>query len=175
MHGRILVAGIGNIFMGDDAFGVHVAQELARRDLPPEVTLVDYGIRGFDLAYALLEGYSATIMIDAAQRGGEPGTLYIIEPDLQATDQAEREIETHAMHPANVINLARAMGDLQGSIYLVACEPETFGPENEGQMGLSDTVQGSVNEAAWMVETLVERILHGDLQAAAVAAMNDKT
>ena len=78
---RILVACIGNIFMGDDAFGVEVAARLARKRLPENVHVVDYGIRGLDLAYALMDGYDACILVDAVPRGGAPGTLYTIEPD----------------------------------------------------------------------------------------------
>ena len=79
---RILVAGIGNIFMGDDAFGVEVARQLSGRDLPAGVRVADFGIRGFDLAYALQDGYETTILIDAYPHGDEPGTLYVVEPDL---------------------------------------------------------------------------------------------
>ncbi len=85
MKERILIAGIGNIFLGDDAFGVEVVRRLSRsaRKLPDEVRIVDFGIRGFDLAYALMEGYEVAILVDATPRGGVPGTLYTIEPDLQ--------------------------------------------------------------------------------------------
>ena len=79
---RILVAGIGNIFMGDDAFGVEVARRLSQRTLPAGVRVSDFGIRGFDLAYALQDGYETTILIDACPRGEEPGTLFVVEPDL---------------------------------------------------------------------------------------------
>ena len=78
----ILIAGIGNIFLGDDAFGVEVVRELVQRQWPPEVCVVDFGIRGFDLACALAGDYDAAILVDAAQRGGPPGTLYVIEPDV---------------------------------------------------------------------------------------------
>ncbi|MGB8851891.1 MAG: hydrogenase maturation protease, partial [Candidatus Acidiferrales bacterium] len=96
---RILVAGIGNIFLGDDAFGVEVAGALAHRKLPASVRVTDFGIRGFDLAYALLDGYDVTILVDACPRGDAPGTLYVVEPDLDALDSpdAAAPIETHAM------------------------------------------------------------------------------
>src|SRR6185369_7845473 len=80
---RILIACIGNIFHGDDAFGVEVARALTERKLRDEVKLVDYGIRGLDLAYALMDGYEVTIFVDAAQKDEQPGTLYVIEPDLK--------------------------------------------------------------------------------------------
>ncbi len=157
---RILVAGIGNIFMGDDAFGVHVAQTLATRAMPEEVRVVDFGIRGFDLAYAILDGYDATIMVDAIQRGDKPGTLYMIEPDIEDLGELETQmIETHGMHPVKVLNLVKAMGGQPERLYLMACEPETFGPEDEGYMGLSEPVQLAVGEAVRMIESLVEEIL----------------
>ena len=83
----ILVAGIGNIFNGDDGFGVAVAQRMARREPPAGVTIKDFGIRGLDLTYALLDGYAAAVLIDTAQRGEPPGTLYVIEPDVSARSE----------------------------------------------------------------------------------------
>jgi hydrogenase maturation protease len=157
---RILVAGIGNIFMGDDAFGVEVARELAKSRLPEGVQVVDFGIRGFDLAYALLEDYDMAILVDAIQRGHRPGTLYLIHPDIDNLGELEEQmIETHGMHPAKVLNLVRAMDCRPRGLRLVACEPATFGPEGEGQMGLSEPVQLAVGAAAHMVERLVEEAL----------------
>jgi len=105
----ILVAGIGNIFLGDDAFGSEVARQLAGRLKTPHVRVMDFGIRGLDLAYALMDGYDATILIDAVPQGGKPGTLYVIEPDLNELNQIEAAIEAHAMDPARVLALARSM------------------------------------------------------------------
>jgi hydrogenase maturation protease len=154
---RILIAGIGNIFHGDDAFGVEVASRLSGRSLPPEVRVVDFGIRGFDLAYALLDGYDVTILVDATSRGGLPGTLYTIEIDGNApsglnepgiggttdgvaTDDAAIDVATHGMSPMRVLRMAKAMGSGDpyhsvGRILLVGCEPETLGSEEEGLMG----------------------------------------
>src|SRR3954467_12260006 len=89
---RILVAGIGNVFLGDDGFGVALAERLAERELPAGVEVVDYGIRGMDLAYALQDGYDAVVFLDATPRGDQPGTLYVIEPEL---DEGEVAIDTH--------------------------------------------------------------------------------
>lgn len=159
--GRILIAGIGNIFMGDDAFGVEVVQKLMKRGMPEGVQVVDFGIRGFDLAYAILDGYEATIMVDAIQRGGKPGTLYIVEPDLDNLGELETQmIETHGMHPVKVLNLVKAMGGAPERLRLVACEPATFGPEGEGQMELSEPVQRAVIEAVPIVEAMVQEILN---------------
>ena len=153
---RILVAGIGNIFLGDDAFGVEVAQRMAGRALPGGVCVRDFGIRGFDLAYAILDGYDLTILVDAVARGGEPGTLYVIEPDLNA-NSGERQIETHNIDPVTVLNLVRTLGGEPQRILVVGCEPATFGPENEGQMGLSVPVATAIDEAVRLVEELLAR------------------
>src|SRR5215813_2211049 len=126
----ILIAGIGNIFHGDDAFGVEVANCLSKRSLPAEARVVDFGIRGFDLAYALLDGYDAAILLDATRRGGLPGTIYTLEID-GSTDEANEPtagVATHGMDPVRVLEMARAMGGCTGRILLVGCEPETLGP-----------------------------------------------
>jgi hydrogenase maturation protease len=163
MTPRILVAGIGNIFLGDDAFGVEVVQRLAQRKLPDGVKVVDFGIRGLDLAYALMDEYEATILIDTTQRGGSPGTIYTIEPDLRelnAPVHSEQSFDSHTMDPMQVLRLVKTMGgELKARILLVGCEPATFGPENEGFMGLSHPVQAAVNEAVGVVESLLAGLL----------------
>ncbi|MGH7823596.1 MAG: hydrogenase maturation protease [Candidatus Binatia bacterium] len=164
---RILVAGIGNIFLGDDAFGVEVVRRLSCRQLPENVRVVDFGIRGFDLAYALMDGYDTTILVDAVPRGGEPGTLYTIEPDLNQLNglsAGELMLDTHAMNPLRVLALAKSMNGEFRRILLVGCEPETFGPE-EGRMGLSAPVEAAVNEAVAMVESLVSKILEAGCES----------
>jgi len=166
---RILIACIGNIFLGDDAFGVEVAKRLASRKLPDEARVVDYGIRGFDLAYALMDGYDVTIFVDATQRGGEPGTLYIIEPDLnelEAADSQAMMVETHGMNPVKVLLMARSMGAQFNRVLLVGCEPATLGSEEEWQMGLSEPVQAALNKAVEMIESLVTGILNEHLNGA---------
>jgi len=160
----ILVAGIGNIFLGDDAFGVEVARRIAGLDLPASVRVADFGIRGFDLAYALQDGYETTILVDACPHGEAPGTLYVIEPDLKALDgpdAAPATVEAHAMNPMNVLRMAKAMNIEVKNVLLVGCEPETLGGE-EGQMGLSAPVEAAVDEAVKLVESLVHRILNGN-------------
>jgi len=160
----ILVAGIGNIFLGDDAFGVEVARRMAGLDLPASVRVADFGIRGFDLAYALQDGYETTILVDACPHGEAPGTLYVIEPDLKALDgpdAAPATVEAHAMNPMNVLRMAKAMNIEIKNVLLVGCEPETLGGE-EGQMGLSAPVEAAVDEAVKLVASLVNRILNGN-------------
>jgi hydrogenase maturation protease len=157
---RILIAGIGNIFLGDDAFGVEVVQRLAQRPLPEGVQVKDFGIRGFDLAYAILDDYDVTLMVDATPRGEAPGTLYVIEPDLNDLNGADGvEIETHSMDPVKVLHLAKVLGGQPKRLLVVGCEPATFGPENEGQMGLSEPVQLAVDEAVQLVESLVQKLI----------------
>lgn len=172
---RILVAGIGNIFLGDDGFGCEVAARLSQRTLPAEVRVVDFGIRGFDLTYALMDGYDLTILVDAVPRGDAPGTLYVIEPDLpdlpdlnemgNSNPQAMM-VETHTMNPVKVLSLAKAMGGEFKRILLVGCEPVTLGPE-EGQMGLSSLVMASIDEAVELVESLIKKSLIELCQAGA--------
>ncbi len=158
---RILIAGIGNIFLGDDGFGVEVVHRLAARALPREVQVADFGIRGFDLAYALLDGYEVTVLVDAIARGDAPGTLSVLEPDLGppgAQEDKAAAIETHGMNPMRVLNMVKSLGGELKRILVLGCEPLSLGPE-EGAMGLSEPVAAAVNEAANMVESLVARIL----------------
>ena len=161
MTQTILIAGIGNIFLGDDGFGCEVLRRLAQRTWPENVRLVDFGIRGFDLAYALLDGSDVTIFVDATPRGGEPGTLYTIEPELEelaSIDGQQSVVETHGMDPMKVLAMVSSMGGELKKILLVGCEPATFGPE-EGQMGLSGPVEAAVDGAVRLVESLVAGFL----------------
>lgn len=161
---RVLVAGIGNIFLGDDAFGVEVAQRLSAHPWPANVKVTDFGIRGYDLAYALLDGYDATILVDACPRGELPGTLFVIEPDLNnlgGNEEQQSAVEAHGMNPLNVLRLANSMGGPLKRVLLVGCEPETLGPE-EGQMGLSESVSAAIDDAVKLVESIVGSILNGD-------------
>jgi hydrogenase maturation protease len=165
---RVLIAGIGNIFLGDDAFGVEVARRLADVQLPAEVRVADFGIRGLDLAYALQDGYETTILIDAIPQGKAPGTVSIVEPDLndlQAGDQQGGLVEPHDMNPMNVLRMARAMQAPLEHILLIGCEPAYLGGE-EGHMGLSEPVETAVGEAVKATRSLVERILDGSWRAA---------
>lgn len=159
----ILVAGIGNILLGDDGFGVEVARRLSERSLPAGVTVRDFGIRGMDLAYALLDPYDAVLFVDTASREGEPGTLYVIEPEIDPT--ATATIEAHGMDPVKVLALARAMGAPPVLTYLVGCEPGFMPPPDSDDvvMELTEPVRKAVNEAVEVVESLIEKIsvMHG--------------
>ena len=164
---RILVAGIGNIFMGDDAFGVEVVKRLISHALPENVRVTDFGIRGYDLAFALLDSYDITILVDACPRGDPPGTLYVIEPDLNGlgnSDSQASPADAHAMNPLNVLRLASSMGGNLKRVLLVGCEPGTLGRE-EGQMGLSEPVAAVIDDAVKTVESLISDILNGKASA----------
>ncbi len=161
----ILVAGIGNIFCGDDAFGVEVVQQFARRAVPEGVRVMDAGIRGLHLAYALLDGYRAAILVDTAQRGGPPGTLYVIEPETDDTTPAEPPVSAHSLDPARVLDLVRSFGESCPRIRVLACEPLTFGGE-EGAMGLSAPVAAAVGPALAMLDSLIGDLLHDETIAA---------
>jgi hydrogenase maturation protease len=157
---KVLIAGIGNIFQGDDAFGVEVAQRLAKRPLPAGVDVVDFGIRGYDLAYAVMEERDCTILVDAVPRGGAPGTLYVIEPDLSMLDEPE-DVSAHAMNPLNVFRLVKAMGGSWSRVLLLGCEPGDLGSEEEGRMGLSPAVAAAVDGAIILAESLVRDLAAG--------------
>jgi len=172
---RILVACIGNIFLGDDGFGVEVARRLETRHYPEGVEVVDFGIRGMDLAYRLLDDYDTLVLVDAIPRGGQPGTLYLIEPDL--TDMTPEKggeagriaLDNHSMDPVKVLAYARMLGTLSERqatqpihILLVGCEPASLGgddPYTEMQMGLSAPVQAAIDEAVKMIDSLVADLL----------------
>jgi hydrogenase maturation protease len=159
---RILVACIGNIFLGDDAFGVHVAQRLMECHFPSSVKIVDFGIRGLDLVYALLENWHAAILVDAAPRGGKPGSLYIIEPempDLPDTAPQENLMEGHSMDPVKVLQMAREMGGTLGRILLVGCEPTPIDPDGEMQMELSPRVAAAIDPAVSAIGALIADIM----------------
>jgi hydrogenase maturation protease len=147
--------------MADDDFGSEVARRLAQWVWPAGVRVVDFGIRGIDLVYALMDGYDLTILIDATPQGGQPGTLYTIEPDLSElrdADASQSALDGHTMDPLKVLRTVCAMGGSCQNILLVGCEPADLGGV-EGRMGLSKPVAAAVDEACNMVESLVEEFL----------------
>ncbi len=129
------------------------------RGLPAEVRVVDFGIRGLDLAYALQDGYETTILIDAFPHGQSAGTVSVVEPDVKEIAAApDSFVEPHSMHPLNVLRMARAMNGSLNRVLLVGCEPAYLGGD-EGYMGLSEPVEAAVDEAVNVTEALVKRIL----------------
>ena len=171
---RILIAGIGNIFLADDAFGVEVAQRLAQRPQPEGVRVVDFGIRGLDLTYALMDQCDVAILVDAVPRGEAPGTLYVIEPDMIPAAQAAAGaalpdgalpggviIDAHNLDPAKVLQLVANLGGKVQRVLLVGCEPTPFDPELDIEMDMSPPVRAAVEEAIPLVESLIARIRGG--------------
>ena len=163
---RILIGGIGNVFLGDDGFGVEVVRRLAGRSLPEGVVVVEFGVRGFDLAYALLDGYDAAILVDAARRGQVPGTLYVIEPDPEdaagpgPSGQPDGVVvDAHSLDPMRVLRLVSAMGARPPLLLVVGCEPVALCFDD---LGLSAPVALAAGEAVGLIESLVGKIVRGE-------------
>jgi hydrogenase maturation protease len=155
MTGRTLVAGVGNIFFGDDGFGVEVARRLAECALPDGVTVADYGISGMHLAYDLSEGFDNAILIDATPRGGTPGTVYVLEPEGPAgprgTQFDSALFDAHGMQPDVVLGMLGMLGAHAGRMLVVGCEPASCDPG----IGLSAPVAAAVAEAVRTVLDLL--------------------
>jgi hydrogenase maturation protease len=158
---RILLAGIGNVFLGDDGFGVALAERLARRPLPEGTDVVDFGIRGIDLAYAMQDGYDAVVMLDAAPRGQRPGTVYLIEAE---TDAAEVTLDAHGMDPVKVLGLVRALGGAPPPTFVVGCEPQTRirADDEELLAQLSEPVRAALEKAEKVVESLLAELIESN-------------
>ncbi len=174
---RILVAGLGNVFFGDDGFGVEVAMRLGASRIPAGAQVIDFGIRSYDLAYALTSGrYDAAILVDATTRGGAPGDLYVLSPLLaQELDQSQEPApaNAHAMNPDTVLRMARTFGPLPSQVLVVACEVQTLGGD-DGQLGLSETVNAAADRAVTVVESLVTRISNGEQISSRTNYQGDK-
>lgn len=153
MSQRVLVAGVGNIFLGDDGFGVEVIRRLGSELLPKFVRVADFGVRALHLAYELLDGgYEVTILVDAAPMGGEPGTVYLIEPDLDASLAQPNEVpDAHGMDFRSVLQLMKSLGAKPGRIYVVGCEPLQL----EDEIGLSKIVADAVDEALRLIHEVL--------------------
>jgi hydrogenase maturation protease len=149
---RVLVAGVGNIFLGDDGFGVEVANRLAGQALPDGVEVTDFGIRGVHLAYQLLDGYDALVLVDAVQRGDEPGTLTVIEPEPPADSRGRPPaVDAHGMDPASVLGMLAGLGGEVERVLVVGCEAGRL----EDEIGLSEPVAEAVPRAVQLVMDLV--------------------
>lgn len=163
MSFSVLIAGIGNIFQGDDAFGVSVVHKLTTLGfpeqvrVPDQVRVIDIGIRSIDLAFALLDEYYLTILVDATARGGTPGTLYTIEiePDDIPSDE-DCMVNSHSLNPVRVLALAKSMGARFKNVLLVGCEPSVVDQDESGHIGLSEAVEEAVGPAVEMIQQLVE-------------------
>ena len=174
---RLLVAGVGNIFLADAAFGPEVIRALDRRPLPAEVRVRDFGIRGLDLAYELLEGYDTVVLVDAAARGHRPGTLSLIEPDLPDGGEGAAPPEAHGMDPAKVLALAAHLGDEPlPRVLVLACEPELRpGGDEDITPGISATVRETVGRAVEALHTLVPVLLADPAATPALSRPDEST
>lgn len=158
---RILIACVGNIFLGDDGFGVEVARALASRRYPPGVEVVDFGIRGVELAYTLLDGCDTLILVDAVPRGGSPGDVYLIEPGALPTQAAPSALDAHSLDPLRTLAFAQRLGARPRRTLLVGCEPSSPPVEADDpalSMGLSPPVQAAIGEAVKLIDELVARL-----------------
>lgn len=158
MTGRVLIAGVGNLFLGDDGFGPETARRLAAEPLPPEVRVVDYGIRGMHLAYDLLEGYDGLVLLDALPRHGAPGDVVVLE--VRPEDLGTGEFDAHGMAPTAVLANLGALGGRLPPTYVVGCEPADL---DEG-IGLSPPVAAAVDRAVATVRRLLDNELHPSQQ-----------
>jgi hydrogenase maturation protease len=152
---QILVAGVGNAFLADDGFGGAVAAAVERRGVPAGVTVMDFGTGGLDLAYEVMRGYDALVIVDVSRQGGEPGTLYVIEPDEADVDGAIEDgdvINPHGMDPKTVLRFVKSVGGWPGKVVVVACEPASV---EEMGMELSAEVAAVVERA---VEAVFEQV-----------------
>ncbi|MDQ6617065.1 MAG: hydrogenase maturation protease [Actinomycetota bacterium] len=159
MIGRVLVAGIGNIFLSDDGFGVEVAKRLTAWPLPPGVRVIDFGIRGVHLSYELLDGYDAVVLIDAVPMGESPGTLAVIEPDAFAGpgsgDELAPVVDAHSMSPGVVLEMLARLGGAVDRILVVGCQPASL---DEG-IGLTEPVAAAIEGAMELCGQLVAELL----------------
>jgi hydrogenase maturation protease len=165
MSERILVAGIGNVFFGDDGFGVEVASRLARRPLPDGVVVTDIGVRALHFAFDLLDTPAALVVVDTVDRGDPPGTVSLIEPRIG--EKAAGVADAHSMSLATVITALRGLGGTVPPLLLVGCQPEFVGE----RMGLTPIVQDAVPRAVALVERTIATLIAGhSINAAAPAA-----
>jgi hydrogenase maturation protease len=155
---RILVAGIGNSWLKDDGFGGEVVTRLESRELPEGAAVFDFGTGGLDLAYEVMRGYDALVLIDVSRQGGEPGTLYVMEAlkdDVEAGIEDGQMINPHAMDPQTVLRFVKTLGAWPGKVVIVACEPAEV---EEMGMGLSPEVQSAVDAAVGVVIDTIEEL-----------------
>ena len=152
---QILIAGVGNAWMQDDGFGGEVVRRLSEREAEPGVTCEDFGTGGLDLAYEVMRGYDALMLLDVTRGGGPPGTLYVLEPEeseIAAGIEDGEMIDPHAMDPQTVLRFVRAVSGWPGSVVVIACEPAEV---EEPGLGLTPEVAAAVPRAIELVhETL---------------------
>lgn len=154
MSSRILIAGVGNIFLGDDGYGCEVIRRLQGQTFSEDVRIEDYGIRGTHLAFELMSGYEGAVLIDAMPKGGEPGSLYVIEPDLQS---ATGVADAHGMDLQTVFGFMRTLDGVTPRVLIIGCEPASAREE----MGLSKLVEQAVGRTIPLVREVLEKYFSG--------------
>ena len=162
----ILIAGVGNAWLRDDGFGGEVARRLTELELPAGVSVMDAGTGGLDLAYEVMRGYDALVILDVSPQGGEPGTLYVMEPDEDAVPGGIEDgdvINPHAMDPQTVLRFVKSVGAWPGKVVVIACEPEEV---TEMGWGLSERVRDAVQRAITLVLETVDELRAGTVAAA---------
>ena len=155
---RVMIAGVGNMFMKDDGFGGAVIKKMLHKEFPEGVEVKDFGTGGLKLAYDLMKGYDGLILLDASARGEKPGTLYVIEPNEKDFDgdlEQGGPIDPHGADPVTVLRFVKSIGSWPGKVLIVACEPETV---EDFEIGLSEPVNASIDKAIEMVEDIIKEI-----------------
>jgi hydrogenase maturation protease len=155
---QILVAGVGNAWLQDDAFGGECARRLEARGVPSGVTVMDFGTGGLDLAYEIMRGYDALVLLDASRQGGEPGTLYVLEPSMEELAGPIEDgdvINPHGMDPQTVLRFVAAIGGFSGRVVVIGCEP---GEVDDVGVGLTPTIEGAVERALEVVSETLEEL-----------------
>jgi hydrogenase maturation protease len=155
---KILIAGVGNAWLRDDGFGGAVARRLEQLDLPDQVAVMDAGTGGLDLAYEVMRGYDALVILDVSRQGGEPGTLYVMEPDeesVQGQIEDGEVINPHAMDPQTVLRFIKSIGAWPGKVIVIACEPAQV---EEMGWGLSEQVEDAVQRAVGLVVETIDEL-----------------
>ncbi len=155
---RVMIAGVGNIFLKDDGFGGAVIKKMLHKKFPEGVEVKDFGTGGLKLAYDLMKGYDGLILLDASKRGEKPGTLYVIEPDEKEINpdlENGDPIDPHGADPSTVLRFVKAIGSWPGKVLIVACEPENV---DDFEIGLSDQVTASIDKAIDLVDEIINEI-----------------
>jgi hydrogenase maturation protease len=158
MEKQILVAGVGNAWLQDDAFGGECARRLEARGVPSGVTVMDFGTGGLDLAYELMRGYDALVLLDASRQGGEPGTLYVLEPSMEELAGPIEDgdvINPHGMDPQTVLRFVAAIGGFSGRVVVIGCEP---GEVDEVGVSMTPAIEGAVERALEVVSETLEQL-----------------
>ncbi|MCW3021072.1 MAG: hydrogenase maturation protease [Conexibacter sp.] len=155
---QILVAGVGNAWLQDDAFGGECARRLEARGVPSGVTVMDFGTGGLDLAYEIMRGYDALVLLDASRQGGEPGTLYVLAPSMEELAGPIEDgdvINPHGMDPQTVLRFVAAIGGFSGRVVVIGCEP---GEVDDVGVGLTPAIEGAVERALEVVSETLEEL-----------------